>query len=550
MLGMIDTEARSAQPAEQRTGRWPLRLRAALAGFLAAGVALGVAELLAGIVGPNASPVVAVGSAVIDATPRPVKEFAIATFGEKDKIALVAGTLALILVFSIVVGLLSLRSRRLGAAGIALFGLLGAAAAFTRPVGDVLDTLPSLLGAAAGIVALLAMLVPLNGPAPEPDRTRSSEKLRDSFRDSMFSRNRKDGALDRRGFFIAGGIAAGVAAVTGGAGTLLQRRFDVGAARAALDLPAAADGAAAVPTGADLSTAVPGLTPLFTDNADFYRVDVNITVPQVSPTDWSLRIHGRVRNELTFSLADLLARDDIIERDITLTCVSNTVGGDLAGAARWLGVPLKNLLEEAGVEDGADQVVTTAVDGFTIGTPTQDCLDTENAMLAFGMNGEPLPAEHGFPVRMIVPGLYGYVSATKWLVDMELTTFAEVAPYWVQRGWVEQAPIKMSARIDVPATLGTKAGDLTIAGVAWAQTRGIAKVELRIDNGDWQETELAPETNVEMWRQWRMPWRAEVGQHTLSVRAFGQDGEQQTEDRADPFPSGASGWHTLQVFIQ
>lgn len=546
---MIDTPAR---PVPAQTGPWPVRLRAALAGLLAAAVALGVGELVAALVGPTSSPVIAVGSAFIDATPRPVKDFAIETFGERDKLALIVGTLGFVVVFALVVGVLARRDRRIGVAGIALFGALGGLAAVTRPTGSLVDALPSVIGAAAGIVALLAMLAPLDaapatgGTAPT---TPEAADPADRLRATLMRRNRKTGSLDRRGFFVASGIAAGVAAVTGGAGTLAQRRFSVAAARDALTLPAAAEPAAAIPAAADLSTQVPGLTPLFTPNADFYRVDINLTVPQVSPTDWSLRVHGRVRNELSFTLDDLINRSDVIERDITLTCVSNTVGGDLAGGARWLGVPLAAILAEAGVEDGADQVLTTAVDGFTIGTPTRDCLATEGAMLAFGMNGQPLPAEHGFPVRMIVPGLYGYVSATKWLVDMELTTFTAAVPYWVQRDWDAEAPIKIASRIDVPRPTGTAAGDLTIAGVAWAQTRGIATVEVRIDDADWVEAELAPETTVDMWRQWRLPWRAETGQHTLTVRATGQDGEQQPQDRADPFPNGAAGWHTLQVFV-
>ena len=540
---------------------WPRRARAAVAGVVAASVALGVAELIAGLIGPNSSPVVVVGGAVIDATPRPVKDFAITTFGESDKIALIVGTLVLIFAFAVAIGLLSLRDRRIGIAGIAVFGAVGALAAVTRPIGDILDTLPSIVGAMVGIVALLAMMAQLMQPARTSSGGEPSDAgdeatgqpaggLLDSLRQNLVRRDRKGTSMDRRGFFIATGLAAGVAAVTGGAGTLIQRRFNVDDARAALDIQTPADAATAFPAGADLAPEVPGLTPLTTDNAEFYRVDINITVPQVSPTDWSLRIHGRVRNELTFTLADLMGRDDVIERDITITCVSNTVGGKLAGSARWIGVPLRNLLDEAGVESGADQVLTTAVDGFTISTPTEDCLRIDNAMLAFGMNGEPLPPEHGFPVRMIVPGLYGYVSATKWIVDMELTTFDAVDAYWTQREWDQQAPIKLASRIDTPASVGVAAGELLVAGVAWAQTRGIAKVEVRIDRGDWQEAELAAETNVQMWRQWRLPWRAETGQHTLTVRATDQNGEVQTEERAEPFPNGASGWHTLQVFIQ
>ena len=548
MPSMIDT----ATPALQRTeSPWGRRLRAALAGILAAVVALGVAELLAGLIGPNSSPVVVVGGSVIDATPRPMKDFAIATFGQNDKVALVVGTLILITLFAIVLGLMSLRDRRIGVAGIAAFGLVGALAAITRPIGSVLDTLPSIVGAGVGIAAILALIGPLTLPSRKiaPDGTGSTGLL-DTLRQGLTARDRSGNRMDRRGFLLAGGAAAGVAVVAGGAGTLLQRRFNVSAARDALTIATPTDSAPAVPAGADLSGQVPGLTPLITDNADFYRVDININVPQISPTDWSLRIHGRVNKELTFTLPDLMARNDVIERDITLTCVSNTVGGDLAGAARWIGVPLKNLLAEAGVDSGADAVLTTAIDGFTITTPTEDCLKTENAMLAFAMNGEPLPAEHGFPVRMIVPGLYGYVSATKWLVDMELTSFDQVQSYWTKRQWDPKAPIKTASRIDVPSAVGTKAGDLTIAGVAWDQTVGIAKVELQIDGGGWQQTELAAQTNADMWRQWRFPWRAETGQHTLTVRATNQNGDVQVEERAEPFPNGASGWHTLQVFIQ
>lgn len=559
-------DSTGASPATGPGSRWGRLARAALAGILAAAVALGVAELIAGLVGPNSSPVVAVGGVVIDATPRPVKDFAIATFGQNDKVALVVGTLVLIVLFAVAFGLLALRSRPVGIAGVGVFGLIGAVAAVTRPAGGILDALPSLVGAVAGSVALVAMIDPLVGPgvrrqpasvaavaagssATDLPATRATDAAVGRLREGLGHQDRKGLSMDRRGFFIAGGIAAGVAAAAGGAGALLQRRFNVAETRQALSITTPADAAAGLPAGADLSGQVPGLTPLFTDNRGFYRVDTAITVPQVDPTTWTLRIHGRVRNEMSLTLDDLMRRDDLIERDITMTCVSNTVGGDLAGAARWIGVPLAKLLQEAGVERGADQVFTTSADGWTCGTPTEDCLRAENAMLAFSMNGEPLPTEHGFPVRMLVPGLYGYVSATKWIVDMELTTFDEADSYWVQRQWDVTAPIKTASRIDTPRVTGVKPGAVAIAGVAWAQTRGISKVEVQIDGRDWQEAELAPETNVQMWRQWMLPWQATAGQHTLSVRATDGTGALQTKDRAEPFPNGASGWQTLQIFI-
>lgn len=556
-----DSDVRDRNVSTDQASGWARRFWAALAGILAAAVALGVAELVAGLVGPNSSPVIAVGGAVIDATPRPVKDFAIATFGESDKIALVIGTLVLIVVFAIVVGLVSLRRRLIGVAGIALFGLIGALAAVTRPIGGLLDALPSLIGAVAGSYALVAMISRLTGTEHSTDDRQQHEGdddspdrndgLLDKLRAGLGHQDRKGTSMSRRGFFVASGVAAGVAAVAGGAGTLLQRRFSVGEARQAIDIGSPADAAAPLPAGADLAEEIDGLTPLFTDNAEFYRVDTAITVPQVSPADWSLRIHGRVENEMSLSFEDLMQRDDLIERDITLSCVSNTIGGDLAGGARWIGVPLANLLEEAGVESGADQVLSMSVDGYTCSTPTEDCLQIENAMLAFSMNGEPLPTEHGFPVRMLVPGLYGYVSATKWVVDLELTSFDEVEAYWTERGWDATAPIKTFSRIDVPQSVGVSAGEVAIAGVAWDQSVGIERVEVRIDDGDWAEVELAPETNIQMWRQWVLRgWQAESGQHSLTVRATNKEGETQTDERVDPFPNGASGWHTVQVFVQ
>jgi DMSO/TMAO reductase YedYZ molybdopterin-dependent catalytic subunit len=531
----------------------------ALAGLLAAAVALGFAELTAALVGPASSPVIAVGDTVITLTPEPVKEFAIRSFGENDKVVLVAGTLVVIALYALLIGLVALRSRTLGILGIALFGALGALAAFTRPAGSLLDVLPSLVGACAGIVALRALLVPLTAkpespaatgaepPAPAEGR-HADERMVDRLREILGSEDRKGTALDRRRFFLTGGVALGAAVVAGGGGRLLQQRFDVAEARAELALPRPASAAAALPRGADLSGEIDGLTPLFTRNREFYRVDTAISVPQIRPGDYELTLTGMFDSPRSYTLPDLFERDDLIERDITLTCVSNEVGGRLAGSARWIGVPLGAFLRENGIRSSSDQLVCRDVNGMTIGAPTRSALDVEDAMLAFGMNGEPLPVEHGFPVRMLIPGLYGYVSACKWLASIEATTFDAFDAYWIERDWAAEGPIKVASRIDTPAPLREfPAGRRAIAGVAWAQTRGIEKVEVRVDEEDWAEAELSPEVDADVWRQWVLPYDFPAGRHSITVRATSADGEVQPEARAAPFPSGSTGWHSIQV---
>jgi DMSO/TMAO reductase YedYZ molybdopterin-dependent catalytic subunit len=544
----VQAPAPTPGAAPGKGGRGLRQILGGLTGVLAAAVALGVAELAAGVVGPASSPVIAVGDAAITLTPEPVKHFAITTFGQNDKIALVSGTLVVIAMYAVLLGLLGLRSRRLGVLGIALFGLIGAFAALTRPDGGPLDALPSLGGAAAGIVALLALLAPLTVSTSTVDGGRPRDVVIDRPREVTGAHDRAGAGLDRRGFFVASGIALGAAALTGGGGRLLQRRFDVAEARAALQLPAPASPAAALPVGADLARTVDGVTPLVTRNRDFYRVDTAITVPQVRPADYRLSLTGMFDSPRTWTLADLYGRDDLIERDITLTCVSNEVGGSLAGSARWLGVPLGAFLRENGVRSGSSQLVCRSVDGMTIGAPTRSALDVEDAMLAIGMNGEPLPVEHGFPVRMVIPGLYGYVSACKWLTRIEATTYEAFDAYWVRRQWAAQAPIKIASRIDTPAPLRSfPAGRRPVAGVAWAQTRGIARVEVRVDDGEWAEADLAPEIDADLWRQWVLPHDFAPGRHTVTVRATSADGERQTDARAAPFPAGASGWHSIQV---
>ncbi len=507
------------------------RVVGAATGIVAAAVALGVAELVASAIGPHSSPLIAVGGAVVELTPRPVEEFAIRTFGESDKAALLIGTSVILLVFAVAIGLLPPRR---GVVGIALFGLVGAVAALTRPGASLAFALPSVAGAAAGAGALLLVARAL----PRPVRGADPPPLGEPETPLMTG-------FDRRRFLLASGASLVVAAGTGGLGRVLFKRFDVRAAREALRLPGPASPAPALPAGVDMR--VRGLTPFVTPNGEFYRVDTALILPQVEPDEWRLRIRGRVANQMTLTFDDLIRRD-LVERDITISCVSNEVGGYLAGNARWLGVPLKALLDEAGPSAGADQIVSRSADGWTCGTPTAVCRDGRDAMLAVAMNGEPLPIAHGFPVRMIVPGLYGYVSATKWVVELELSSFADYDAYWVRRGWAEQASIKTFSRIDTPRR-SAAAGKVAVAGVAWAQHRGIEAVEVRVDRGAWQKADLAAEASVDCWRQWRWDWAAEEGSHTIECRATDGNGDVQPERRQPPFPDGATGWHAVSVTV-
>uniref|UniRef100_UPI0034DF5519 sulfite oxidase n=1 Tax=Streptomyces flavofungini TaxID=68200 RepID=UPI0034DF5519 len=409
---------------------------------------------------------------------------------------------------------------------------------------------PSVTGAviAAGLLYWLSgRLVgrPRPTPAPEsPDAAPVAEPA-----------GATDAGWDRRGFVIAATAAAVASAGAGVLGRSLNGASgkDAVASRARIRLPAPASAAAPVPRGAQLR--VPGVSSFVTPAADFYRVDTALVVPKVDARSWRLRIHGKgVRRPVTLSFDDLLRRE-LIERDITLTCVSNEVGGQYVGNARWIGVRLSDLLAECGVEPPgrggpADQLVARSVDGMTIGSPVEDLMDGRDAMLALGMNGRPLPFEHGFPVRMVVPGLYGYVSACKWIKDIELTTFDAYDVYWVKRDWAREAPVKTQSRIDTPKPFARpKAGAVMVAGVAWAQHRGIDKVEVRVDDGPWQVADLAAEDTRDTWRQWSFPWQAAKGGHTLTVRATDRTGAVQTEKRTRTIPDGASGRHSVVVTV-
>jgi DMSO/TMAO reductase YedYZ molybdopterin-dependent catalytic subunit len=499
-------------------------LLGALAGLLAALAALAAAELAAVLVRPEASPVVAVGGSVIDATPTWLKEFAIREFGTNDKPVLIASILVVLVLLSLVTGALAVRRRWIGLAGVAVLGLVGAAAASTRPAAEALDPVPSLVGAVVGAMALILLLRPV--------AARSASATDESRRQVLVT-----------------ALCIGAAAVAAGTvGRLVNgRRGDVSAVRAAVDLPVPSSAATPLPAGSELK--IKDLSPFTTPNKDFYRVDTALVVPQVGTDGWTLKVHGMVDNEMELTFDQLLTRD-MVERDITLTCVSNEVGGRYAGNARWLGAPLADLLKEAGVDPRADMILSTSTDGMTIGTPTAVVMDGRDALLAVGMNGEPLPAEHGFPVRMVVPGLYGYVSATKWLTDLELTRFDASTPYWTKRGWAKKAPIRTMSRIDTPRPFGKlRRGKVAVAGVAWAQHRGVDKVEVRVDGGVWHEARLAEVPSTDTWRQWVWEWDATSGGHTLEVRATDHTGLVQPEKRRMPYPSGATGWHSTAVTV-
>ncbi|WP_250028568.1 molybdopterin-dependent oxidoreductase [Paractinoplanes maris] len=525
-----------------------LSVGAGLAGVAAAAVAVGVAEAVAVVTGPLTAPLPAVGGVVVDNVPGPVKDFGVSVFGVHDKTALIVGTAVLLAAYAYGVGVLAVRSWRLGLAGIVLFAAVGVAAAQTRHDAGVFAWLPTVVGAALAVVVLRVLL----------DRAGSlvTEQARVPVGAGVGGRGDELGAPppavggpayvdDRRYFLKLLGITFGSAAVVGFGGRWLGSRQTVTAARDDVVLPAPRQTAPPLPSGVQ----VPGVTPYISPNKDFYRIDTALIPPQVDPATWQLRIHGMVRNPITLTWEQLLQRP-MIERYVTLACVSNEVGGDLIGNALWLGTPIRELLAEADPLPGADQVVQRSVDGWTCGSPTATLMDGRDALLAVGMNGEPLPVDHGFPARMVVPGLYGYVSACKWITEIELSRFADFDAYWVPRGWSQQAPIKTESRIDTPRDgADRKAGTVTVGGVAWAQHRGIDKVEVQVDDGAWAEATLAATVSSDTWREWSYAWAATPGKHRLRVRATDGSGATQTSTPASPAPDGASGWHAVSVDV-
>ncbi len=517
---------------------------AALAGIVSAAVVLGVAEVIALVGGGAGSPLFAVGSLVIDLAPAGVKEFVIAVFGTGDKAALLCLMGVLIVGISAAAGLVELRRPPFGIIVIGAGGLVALIAVVTRAGATGFAGIGTVVGAVAGVVVLRIAVERLgrwrDSAVPPGDSSAAGGSP---------SRPLRAPEVERRGFLTLV-IVAGVASVVAGSGARLVNATSnaVAAIRTKLTLPKAAVASRPIPAGATIDVA--GISPFVTANADFYRIDTALQVPSIDPTKWSLKVTGMVKNEVSLSFAELLA-EPLEEHLATLTCVSNDVGGDLIGNALWLGYPIREVLARAVPAAGADMVLSTSVDGFTAGTPLSVLQDAgTNALLAVGMNGEALPLQHGFPVRMVVPGLYGYVSATKWVVELKVTTFAADQGYWTPRGWDANGPIKLASRIDTPrAGASVAAGTVVVAGVAWEQHVGVRSVEVQVDEGPWVAATLADSVSPDTWRQWVYRWSATAGSHRLRVRATDANGTTQSQTYRPPAPNGAEGWHAITVTV-
>ncbi|WP_316290044.1 molybdopterin-dependent oxidoreductase [Clavibacter michiganensis] len=536
--------------------RAALRWWSAFLGVVAALAVLAVAEIAAAFVAPAASPVLAVGALVIDLVPAGVKDTVIALFGTGDKVALIVVLGVVVLAAAALAGILQVRRPPLGVVVLALFAGVAMLAATTRAGATGAAAIPTIVGMIAGVFILHRGADRLRDWRDAADRAASAsaavaEPVRGIARPAARAPLTPGaGARVERRTFLLMTVVAGVASVVAGS---VARGLTAAAARVddfrrTLVLPRAATPAAAIPATAELG--VPGLAPFVTPATDFYRIDTALQVPSVDAASWKLRITGMVEQEVEITFAELLALP-LEEHVTTLTCVSNEIGGNLIGNALWLGYPIRLLLERAKPTAGADMVLSTSQDGWTASTPLEALTDPDRAsILAVGMNGEPLPQQHGFPVRMVVPGLYGYVSATKWVTELKVTTFAEDVAYWSTRGWTERGPIKTGSRIDTPRSgARVDAGRTAIAGMAWAQHTGIEKVEVRVDEGDWVEATLGDGVGADTWRQWSYAWDAASGSHSVEVRATDTTGATQTSDEAPPAPDGATGWHRITVGV-
>ena len=521
---MTDVAEPIQKPAPPERGRQ--RARAAISGMVAVAAALGISQLLVGLSTRVPSLVVSVGGLVVDYTPLTIVRASVEVFGTNDKPALLIGIVVTALLIGAVLGVLAASHRWIGAAGFIAFGILGAWAGSRDPlVTDTAAIIAAIVAAGTGIAVLYLLLGASAATTAATDEAYGADRRR----------------------FIVGAAAIGFFAVASAVlGRIFGARGIVEAARSGIDL---STGAAATET-TGLSTAqYPGLSPLYTPNEVFYKIDTALMTPQVDPAGWSLSFTGMVDNPFELTFDELLALP-MVEETITLCCVSNKVGGRLVGNARWLGVPLQTLLDEAGVQPGATQVVGRSVDGFTVGFPTAALEGGRPALVAVGMNGEPLPADHGFPARLVVSGLYGYVSATKWLTEVEMTTLEAFDAYWIPRGWAKEAPVKTQSRIDTPrGNSPLSPGIVPIAGVAWAQSKDIARVEVQVDDLPWVETELSERISEHAWRQWVYPWQAEAGNHRVRVRATDGTGATQPEEEQPPRPDGATGYHTITVEV-
>ena len=497
---------------------------AGIAGVVGAGFSLGISELVAGLFAGVPSLVDGVATLVIDTVPKPVKDLAISLFGTSDKLALGIGIVVVTLAIGVWAGRRSLANPTASVVVFSAAGLLGAMAAARAGDSPFIVALVSGAAAAAAGLTALRLLLRLGTVADVSDSDNG-----------------------RRRFLIGAGATAAFTVLAGLLGRNLSSATTVDvAARADVALPTPVETVPSPSAAATLD--VPGISPLVTPTSDFYRIDTAFVPPRIDATTWSMRVTGMVDREIELNYADLLEMD-MVERYITIACVSNSVGGELVGNAKWLGVPLRNVLDLAGVGAGAEQLVGRSTDRFTVGFPVEAAFDGRDALVAVAMNDEPLPIEHGFPARLVVAGLYGYVSATKWLDEIFLTKWDAFDAYWIPRGWSKEAPIKTQTRIDVPTSGSIQPGARAVAGVAWAPNRGISRVEVRIDDGDWQEAELAASLDDDSWRQWSLPWTPTAGSHTIEARATDGTGEVQTEVERPPAPDGASGYHTITVRV-
>lgn len=485
--------------------------KAALTGLLALVAALAAGHLVAAFVGLGASPYLAVGNAAIDLTPSWLKDFAVTTFGTYDKLVLLVGMALVLVGIGIAAGLASRNSPTPGSVAAAALGLVGIAAVLTRPDVGQLSVLAPVASLATGVYVFRYL--------------HKNQERNESRRDFL--------------------ITAGLAAVAGIAGQVFGSRTDVEGSRQAVGELVPRTRAPEIPFDADF---VKEGTPSFiTSNEDFYRIDTALSVPRIRAEEWALRVHGMVERPMVLTF-DEIRRRDLVEEVVTLTCVSNEVGGPYISTAKFIGIPIGDVLREAGVKAGADQLFSTSDDGFTAGSPLDYVL--ERGLIAIGMNGEPLPAEHGFPARLVVPGLYGYISATKWVTDLNVTTFAQEQGYWIPRGWAVRAPVKTMSRIDRPKGLSKVRGKTVVAGTAWAQPKGVAKVEVRADGGPWQEAQLSRDISDSTWRMWRIELDLKPGSHSVECRATDKSGYTQDQARLDPIPDGATGWHSISFTVE
>ncbi len=523
----------TAQPIGQGLDR---RRWGAAAGLLSLFAGLGVAELLAGVSPQLRSPIVGVSNRFIDSVPLALKTWAIERFGTNDKGVLLIGIVVVVGLLAMIAGhLASHRSSWWGDGFAVVLSLVAIWAVLSGRNGSLIACLPSLV---AGVVGALSLRWMVRRLSPATSATSQAAGGSSAGKTTAVG-------VSRRTIMQGAAVLAGVVAV----GAALQQRGKRSAAvakeRLAVLLPVAKK--VLPPQPDDPAVKTPGLTPLYTPNDGFYRIDTAIQIPQVDAGSWKLRIEGYVDKPRMYTYDDLLKRD-LIELDCTIACVSNEVGGGLIGNARWLGVRLDDLLAEAGIQSKADQVLSTSVDGFTAGFPVE-LLDGRDAIVAIAMNGEPLPVLHGYPARIIVPGIYGYVSATKWLSSIKLTRFDEEIGYWIDKGWAAKAPIKTQSRIDRPTGRITTAPTV-IAGVAWAPTIGIDKVEVQVGDGPWQVATLGPEVSSNCWRQWWLPWTPTAGEQTMRCRATDRSGYTQTSELAPVAPDGATGWHQRTVLVE